>query len=198
MEYSYPLLQKVFEHFNKLPHEKVEDCYLVCCQHLLEPQLKMFQYLIRFGFNPEKIIVLGKVYSTNTGILKELDNLGIRTYQPEFLGTSFDKEHEKNCHVISNLIPKNNKIIILDDGGQLIISLSANKNVIFAVEQTSSGFRKLENKKINFPVINVARSNTKLVQESPFIARLCYERIKDYLLDKNIKNPSIIVIGLGR
>lgn len=196
MDYDYPILQKVFNYFNEFPHD-IGNCYLVCCQHLLEPQLKMFEYLIDFGFDPNKIIILGKAYSTNTYVLQELKNKGLEVFQPEFFGKSFDEEHKNNCDMISKLIPEEMDIIILDDGAELITSLSGNRKVLFAIEQTSSGFRKLENIKLNFPVINIARSVTKLTQESPFIARLCFERIKDYFYDKKINNPSILIVGLG-
>jgi hypothetical protein len=68
---------------------------------------------------------------------------------------------------------------------------------LFAVEQTSSGFRKLENIDIPFPVINVARSDIKLIQESPVIARLCFERINEYFTKEKIIHPFILVVGLG-
>lgn len=57
MEYSYPLLQKIFDNYND--HTKVvSDIYLACCQHLLEPQMKMFELfinsdiLLKEGFTP--------------------------------------------------------------------------------------------------------------------------------------------------
>jgi hypothetical protein len=90
------------------------------------------------------------------------------------------------------------KCILLDDGGQLIETfINEGRNVLFAVEQTSSGFRKLESKKIPFPVINVARSETKLVKESPFIANDIYERVNLYCGKHSIKNPKILIVGLG-
>lgn len=197
MEYSYPLLKKVFGSF-KNNKKDLDNIYLVCCQHLLEPQLKMFELFIDFGFDPQKIIVLGKAYSTNKDIFKEIERLGIKVLQPDFLGTSFDFEHKNNCKIILGLVPEDAAIIILDDGGELIKTfLDAKRKVFFGVEQTSSGFRKLENENLSFPVINVARSVTKLVQESPLIARLCFERINNYFLDKKIENPSILVVGLG-
>ena len=77
MDYTYPLLQKVFTHF-KTHQGDVSDSYLVCCQHILEPQLKMFELLIEFGFDPKKILLLGKAYSTNKDILNELRKRGYR------------------------------------------------------------------------------------------------------------------------
>lgn len=196
MDYNYPLLNKVFSHYKNIPYE-VDDVYLVCCQHLLEPQLKMFELLIDFGFYPQKIVVLGKIYSSNTGITTELASKGIKVLQPPFSGISFDDEHSKNCKMVFDSIPNDAKVVILDDGAEMIKTFSNSRNVLFAVEQTSSGFRKLENTSTPFPVINVARSVTKLVQESPFIGRLCYERINDYIKSKNLSNPSVLIVGLG-
>ncbi len=196
-KYLYPILEKVFLNYISLPH-KVDDLFLVCCQHLLEPQSKMFERFIKFGFKPEKIFVLGKIYSTNKEIFFELNKLGIKVMQPDFQGGSFDKEHKKNCETLADLIPPNAQCVLLDDGAQLIEAfINKNKKVLFGVEQTSSGFRKLENKMIPFAIVNVARSTTKLVQESPFIANDLFERINLYLKNQKIENPSILIVGLG-
>ncbi len=196
MDYSYPLLKKVFDHYHKT--SSISEYYLVCCQHLLEPQLEMFKCLISFGFDPEKIVVLGKAYSSNKEVIADLRKTGINVFQPEFSGISFDDEHRLNCSKILEVVPKDAAVIILDDGGELIKCFAeADRKVLFAVEQTSSGFRKIENEQIVFPVVNVARSVTKLVQESPFVARLCYERIKSFFDEKNIIKPSILIVGLG-
>lgn len=194
-QYHFPLLERVFSHYSELPHD-VSKYVLVCCQHLLEPQEKMFDKLIAFGFKPENIYLLGKAYSTNQGILSELQAKGVHAVQPAFSCTAFDVEHKRNCEALEKQIPNDAECVILDDGGQLIeVFLERQKKVVFAVEQTSSGFRKLENKNIPFPVINVARSQTKLVQESPFIAKNGYERILEYF-NGNIPRP-VLVVGLG-
>lgn len=197
MIYTYPLLEKVFGNF-KDHNSDVGDIYLTCCQHILEPQLKMFELLIGFGFDPHKIILLGKAYSTNKEVLGEIEQLGIKVSQPEFSGINFDDEHKNNCKNVLKLIPKDAQIILLDDGAELIKTFAdAGRNILFAVEQTSSGFRKIENDKLSFPVVNVARSATKLAQESPLVARHCFERISGYLKDNKINNPSVLVVGLG-
>lgn len=197
MEYSYPLLTKVATHYRTVPHD-VKDLYLVCCQHLLEPQKQMFEELISFGFEPSKILLLGKIYSTNSEILKELLKLGIQAEQPEFSGEPFDKEHQRNCIELLRKVPVGAPCILLDDGAQLIQSaIDIGTNAQFGVEQTSSGFRKLENVEVPFPVLNVARSAIKLLQESPHVARHAGERLKEYLQDKGAQGRSVLVVGLG-
>ncbi len=157
----------------------------------------MYKGFIEIGIKPENITALGKIYSTNSEVLEELKGLGINAIQPEFSGQFFDEEHRKNCEEVLKSV-KANDVVILDDGAEMISVFSeSDKNTLFAVEQTSSGFRKLENTNYDFPVINVARSKTKLTQESPLIARLCFERIVEYAKENNIDNPSFVLIGLG-
>lgn len=197
MDYSFPLLRKVTEHYASLPHD-VGELYLVCCQHMLEPQKHMFEELISFGFDPSKILLLGKTYSTNLDVYEELKDLGIQAVQPAFSGRPFDEEHEQNCRDLLKRVPEGAGCIVLDDGAQLIqLAVESKANVWFAVEQTSSGFRKLEKTHLPFPVLNVARSATKLNQESPFIARHACDRMKDYFFEKELIVPRVLVIGLG-
>ncbi|MFZ3020093.1 MAG: hypothetical protein WA051_01050 [Minisyncoccia bacterium] len=197
MRYEYPILNRVFHHFNDKEHD-VSGTFLVCCQHLLEPQLKMFEFFIKFGFDPKKIFVLGKAYSTNIEVFNELKSLGINVFQPEFTGKAFDVEHRENCEEILKKIPENTKVIILDDGAELIKTFyDKGTPILFSVEQTSSGFRKLEGENVSFPIFNVARSSTKLNHESPFIARQGFERLKDYFINKGINDPLVLIVGLG-
>lgn len=195
--YSYPLLNSVFSLYSG--KYDLSNTHLIACQHLLEPQLEMFKKLITFGFKPENILVLGKIYSANKEIADELSSLGVKVKTPVFSGKSFDIEHSQNCIEVFNSIPSHIKnIIILDDGAELIKTfVDNNRKVLFAVEQTSSGFRKLENIITDFPIINVARSAVKLIQESPIIANICFERIKKYIEQNSLNNPSILLVGLG-
>lgn len=197
MDYSYPILQRVFDHYNKIPHA-VGDFYIVCCQHLMEPQKKMLERLIEFGFDKNKILMLGKAYSSSREIVEELKTDGIVAIQPDFSGISFDEEHVNNCRMLYKTVPQDAKVLLIDDGADIIKVFNEGKtNVIFAVEQTSSGFRHLENVKLRFPVFNVARSVTKLTQESPLVARHLCERILNYLNAKGLSKPTILVVGLG-
>jgi S-adenosylhomocysteine hydrolase len=195
MEYDYPLLKKVFEHYYR-KGVNLSNTKLYSCMHLLAPQSEMYKRFIEFGFSPQNITVLGKIYSSNKEVIKELRELGINTLQPEFSGIAFDVEHAKNCKQVANEIDDEMNNIILDDGGYLIHE-ARTKSIIFAVEQTSSGFRKLESDSPKFSIYNVARSKTKLTQESPLIARQVFERISDYAETIGIEKPKILIVGLG-
>ena len=197
MDYQYPLLKKVFDHYNQAPHD-ARGRFLICCQHLMEPQMRMFEYLLKFGFPIERICILGKAYSTNYEVLGKLHTKGFHVIQPKFSGISFDEEHKRNCYELLQLIHKDSQVIILDDGAELIKTfLESNRNIAFAVEQTSSGFRRLESETTSFPIFNVARSIIKLTQESPLVAHHLTDRVYNYLEEKKILNPIILIVGLG-
>lgn len=197
--YEYPKLHKILGLYRNLPPQ-VPEFYLVACQHLLQTQLIMLKLLISYGFKPENMHVLGKTYSTNTAVLAELNGLGIQMYQPDLSIESFDLQHHTNCLQMLKIVPDGRKIIVLDDGGELLSVFNESdraKDVLAGIEQTSSGFRKLEKTKLHFPIFNVARSHVKLTIESKVIAELCVSRIKEYINMSNIDTPHVLVVGLG-
>lgn len=198
MNYSYPLLNKVSDFYKSKLSNDIRNHVIYSCQHLLEPQLEMYKKFIEFGFLPENIFVLGKIYSSNSEIIEEMKQLGVNVEQPELKVGSFSSQHADNCKKIISGMSDQDINIILDDGASLIEEgKKTAKNILFAVEQTSSGFRKLEGKDYSFPIFNVARSKTKLTQESPLIGRLIADRIEDYLESLNILNPRFLIVGLG-
>lgn len=202
--YSYPILKKVKAYFIELSKDKnidFKNIQIFACQHILESQKIMFEELIDLGINPKNISLLGKVYSTSFEILDEIKKLGVNIFQPEFIqNISFDEQHVANCKKILEFYKKedNRQKIILDDGGTLLSLFNEENDYdLYGIEQTSSGFRKLEYSNINFPIYNVARSRIKLEEETPFIVSLGYERILEKISEYNISNPKILVVGMG-
>lgn len=207
IEYNYPLLKEISNIYES-DKDLAKDTYILACQHLLQPQARMFELLVDFGIPKENIYIFGKVYSTSKEVLKELIDAGFIVDQDIFnQTTSFDVVHKENCEkqFISFLskIPSLAKIIILDDGGQLLSvandmfeSIPVGTEVV-GVEQTSSGFRKLERSLLHFPIFNVARSSIKLIKESPLIADLGCRRIIEVFDHYKIKEPRVLVVGLG-
>jgi len=205
-DYNYSLLDKITDSFQNSSRDSLENVHIWACQHILEPQEKMFILLSKFGIPAKNIHISGKIYSTNFEVLDELEKLGFETLQPTFDFTrTFDEQHKENCHNFFESFIQMNKtddrVIVLDDGAELLNifnnSDKINSKNIIGIEQTSSGFRKLENEKLKFPIINVARSAIKLDKESPLIARLGCDRINDVIKKYNISEPKILVVGLG-
>ncbi len=205
--YPYSLLWKISQVYESR-RKKFENVYILACQHILEPQARMFELLADFGVPKKNIHIFGKIYSTSFDVLKEMENNGFNVSQPNFNPSiSFDSEHSENCKrkldLFLSSIKSPSKIIILDDGGELLKVVNDKFTFIpqhievVGIEQTSSGFRKLEHSELHFPIFNVARSNVKLIQESPLIANLGCNRMIEVFEQYQIKEPRILVVGLG-
>jgi S-adenosylhomocysteine hydrolase len=219
--YSYPLLEKI-SHLYEPQKKPYKDVYILACQHILKPQAKMFELISDFGIPKENIQIFGKIYSTSNEILNGLRSADFKVSKPIFNpAIPFDIEHAENCKKELNAFVSNvflssiksspgkspSKIIILDDGGELLkavndafghsISPLPPDTAVIGIEQTSSGFRKLEHTPLHFPIFNVARSDVKLVKESPLIAHLGCDRIVDVIKQYSISEPRILVVGLG-
>lgn len=164
------------------PNNLLKNCYLIACQHILPSTRLLIHSLFDLGLSSEKTALIGKCYSTSQKTYTDLKNEGVYVCPSSLHFNSyetFDMQFQSN---ISNFLQKSiqqlrppveAKIIILDDGGELINQawkfLQRRWNLL-GVEQTSSGYYKLKQLKLNFPVVNVARSQLKLEVESPMIA----------------------------
>jgi S-adenosylhomocysteine hydrolase len=189
------------------PSIDLKDTLLITCQHVLGEHVDLLDALIKIGLSPENVYWLGKCYSTNKETADTLENKGIYLHpaSKEFDShVAFDDQHKK---VVTDLLERVKKeksgmefkhVVILDDGGELIsISnevLSDWKNIV-GVEWTSSGFNRLKEMNISFPIINMARSEAKLIIESPFIAEQAVNKIVSYL--EKLNQPKVLVIGGG-
>ena len=205
--HDYLLLEEISKHFDS-KRSNFESVYILACQHILEPQAKMFELLVDFGIPKTNIHIFGKIYSTSKEVLGELSEAGFNVSQPDFdQSISFDIEHAENCtkqlELFLSQIKTPSKAIILDDGGELLRIVndrfdSTSKDIsIVGIEQTSSGFRKLEKSQLQFPIFNVARASVKLIKESPLIADLGCNRMIDAFKQYSIVEPRILVVGLG-
>ncbi len=197
-----PLLNLVLE---KYPDVDLQDTLIIACQHILGTTVNLFQAFIDKGVNPKKIYLMGKCYSTNERAYKKLSQLGVNVSKLSMAyksGISFDEQFEEYINEFLHFVLKNEtsegfkKVIILDDGGQLLLfanDLIEYKTNVVGIEQTSSGFEKLKNSKFNFPIINVAKSEAKLKVEAPLIANLIVEKVKTHIKS----NDKILVVGQG-
>jgi S-adenosylhomocysteine hydrolase len=169
----------------------------------------MINKFLKFGLLPKNLFLIGKTYSTSLNVYRRLKQKGINISHLSFKydsHKSYDEQFSENIDAFTDdlrnilNVSKCKKIIVLDDGGELILSINAKiKNrTIIGVEQTTSGYEKikLKNKEI-FPVINIARSKAKLNIESPFIAASVLKRVNKFLENINRKPEKILIVGNG-
>lgn len=206
--YNTPILDKIPGLFSEPNATDLHHTYVFACQHILEPKERMFSAFVKFGIPQKNIFVIGKAYSTNQGLLEELREEGFQIEQPAFNNQmSFDEQHTNNCEALFGIFRKTvaspARVIVLDDGGGLLSVFNDHFKTldggieIVGIEQTSSGFRRLEKQILKFPIINVARSAIKLNKESQFIAESCHEKLLEKFEKYHIEERRFLIIGLG-
>lgn len=187
----------------------LSDALLIGCQHILETTHLMFRSLYEFGLNPKNIFLLGKCYSSNKSVWQEMHQEGIRVSPLSFFFDSNQSFDTQFCRIVAQFLEhtlcqvdlsKFNKIILIDDGGQLL-TLSSEvfkeyKNII-GIEQTTSGYEKIRSRSLQFPVINVARSQAKLIYESPMIADTIVKKALRRIAKLKCDPGKILIIGNG-
>lgn len=202
-----PLLDYVLEN---LALVDLENVLIISVQHLLTTTFALFQSFFKRGLKKENLFVLGKCYSTDLRVFDALKNQGvyvdsgsIEYDSHEAYDILFDQLVDRFTLSIFNNLPleRYEKIIILDDGGHLIqrvhaIVHSLPRNII-AIEQTSSGYHRIKNLPLKFPVINLASSWAKLEYESPLIVDKILRFLKGYFEDNISKGCPILILGNG-
>jgi len=184
--------------------------YLLGAQHILPSTFEMIKALIDIGLTKENISLIGKCYSTNPKTFQKMRSSQIDVcsssvlYDPSKL---YKKLYQKNLlqFMIDRLskieIKKTRKIIVLDDGGQLIKLIQhnpiRNKIPIVGIEQTTSGYELLKTNPINIPIINVARSELKIIHESPIIGRIVVNKLISFIEKYSLDVSKILIIGNG-
>lgn len=188
---------------------RLENTLLIACQHILMPQYIMFQSFFDKGLLPSSTFLLGKCYSIDDKALNLFIKSGVNVHKASAnfeSHKSYDEQYQNYVkefltNISNNLnFSKYDKVILLDDGGFLLDfankHLKSVKNVI-GIEQTSSGFNRINNSNLRFPVFNVARSNAKLVYETPLIVNQFMKNLM-YELNQLKRTPKkVLVIGKG-
>lgn len=200
----------ILQYLSSLHHENLlKDYYLIGCQHLLPSTHLMMRSFFDMGIKPERTALIGKCYSTSPKTVNLMRNEGIYVCptSAEFDShQSYDDQFQKNIfefykNIINHLkIPSHAKIIVLDDGGELLSVVNntpTNFERIIGVEQTSSGFHKLDKMNLKIPIMNVARSSAKLTVESLMIVEGQTQNIVNAIKSLELSPKKVLVIGNG-
>lgn len=178
-------------------------------QHLLETTYSAFLSLFDQGLNPSNVYLMGKCYSTNKEIFNKFKSIGANVSEDSFSfdsHESYDSFYKNKMDIffkdVSQKIDFNayEKTIILDDGGYSISSINEMDvpfSKIVGVEQTTSGYEKVKKLDLKFPVINIARSEAKLIHETPMIADITIEKMETFLKEQNQEINNVLVLGGG-
>lgn len=196
-----PLIEKIAQ---QIDLNGQENLYLFGVQHLAYTTAEMFKALIARGFPANNIFLHGKCYSTNPYAVEMLKKLGVHI-APQSATFNSHIEYDKQFpHFVKEFFyplinEAKGKKIILDDGAELlklVIASNHNDNVV-AIEQTSAGYHRAKSQILPFPIINVARSATKLIQESSFITRMICRKIKEAISSFKPQGSDLKILIIG-
>jgi S-adenosylhomocysteine hydrolase len=192
------------------PNICLEGIFVICAQHLVSTTYSLFHTLLKLGLPPDSLSAIGKCYSTDPKAYEEINKMGIDACPQSVAFNSHCAFDEQYREYIKKFVSQRKekikcknfkKIIVLDDGGELLSAVSVlldkDDERLIGIEQTSSGFHKLKRKKIKFPIINVARSPSKLNYESPIIARLVVDTLVRRIKSLPFKPTKVLIIGNG-
>jgi S-adenosylhomocysteine hydrolase len=210
VHYSGHMLLPAIEYSENLfPKDHLKNAYLIACHHILPSAHMMIRSMINVGLDENNIALIGKCYSSDEKTMENMIREGIFVCRSsiEFdSDKSFDQQFRESItsflqSQIQRMQPaKDAKIIILDDGGALIAAaqyLAKDYTNICGVEYTSSGYRRLAAMVLNFPVIDVAQSRSKLEFESPLIAKAIADNLEAKLNISSMSSKDILVVGSG-
>ncbi len=187
----------------------LENVRIIACQHILETTHAMFRALYTLGLKPQNVSLIGKCYSTNTEVLEEMraDGLDVSEFSTSYQShTSFDKQYDRyvrkfiESRVNTDALRTYERVILLDDGGLLIphaMKACLGLENVIGIEQTSSGYMRLQSLFLPFSVINVARSDAKRLLETPAIAKKLMESLAEKLGHAAIEESKFLLLGGG-
>ena len=183
-----------------------DDVVFVCVQHLLRSTGSLLETLVRLGANPANIFVLGKLYSSNDQVFRQLRHLGLNVRDSaiprrwEEFSHRFDSDVQQLWIEVSRHVQrvKPRAIVVVDDGGHCITRIPTKLIRAFqvvGVEQTTSGLR-LFRRKPSVPVVSVASAAVKKHVEAPLVAETVIRRL-EALRPKFVEQSDFGVVGLG-
>lgn len=200
----------LFEYVKSLyPSVSLSKVLLIGCQHILSTTHAMFRSLYKLGLDPKNVFILGKCYSTSRSVWREMREEGIHVSELSFSFKSHEAFDSQFFSIVSEFLQstlscvdlsKFEKVILMDDGGQLLtLSQEIFKGLenVVAIEQTTSGYEKIKYASLQFPVINVARSEAKLIYESPLISEVVIRKSIKRMEKFSLSPQKVLVIGNG-
>ncbi|WP_437968848.1 hypothetical protein WMF04_05915 [Sorangium sp. So ce260] len=192
------------------PGVDLEGCFLVASMHLLQDSDAVLRKLEGWGLDPRNAVVFGKPYSTNLGVVAGLLERGYTVHSSSYLmderiplGRALETTALEALTATVGKWAKaggGRKILLVDDGGKLIRVAHDHfhglAEAFSSVEHTSRGIFELEHTNLRMPVVNVARSWTKMNVESTYIG----ESVDAHLerrLGRIDPSATALVVGYG-
>ncbi|MFI3157620.1 MAG: hypothetical protein QX199_15860, partial [Methylococcaceae bacterium] len=196
------LLDWVASHTTK---NRLSKCIIIAHTHLLPNNFPLFRHLshlVDFGH----MFVIEKPYSTVQSTLRECIQSGIEVIPVQISpGFPYEFAAQKSIAILWQKVLETlkkeaiEKILILDDGGDIWLSIPWNELQgisIAGAEQTQRGITRITNTTAKLPpIVSVASSGIKKIVEPVFIGLSVVDQL--IKADAIKKTQRIGIIGLG-
>jgi hypothetical protein len=217
-ENNFPENLGLLEEFRRIKIQDksfLKDVSVLFIQHHLYPFIGQLKIMSRDGMIPQKTWFVDIPYSTNNDVVKKIQSEYTNHEYPKTITDPLLNYSETQKKRIKSVIldvvnSKPKKLLVIDDGAYFIqaiheLSMISHEidevlyNRTYLIEQTTKGHRYLQSekysaikKKLNIPIVSIARSRSKLEIESPFIGIACKKAIEqnDHIMSK-IKESAV-------
>lgn len=182
----------------------LKDVAIIWRDHFLEENIGLLNGFVKLGVAPSDILALDKGDSTLHRF--EIKNTFIKMgFNVDVLdNASVNDQHlmKLGYDIINDFIStrKDKKVIILDDGAIITKILNEHKfnNIISVIELTEMGLRRINKlDKIDYPVLNVAKTQLKRNLTYPEISNSIFVRIIELLGGEKLVGKSVLLCGYG-
>lgn len=216
LEPALPLLEHLAARWRVYERRPFAGCAVLAVQHLLGSTASLLRAIEGGGASPDAFFVVGKAYSSHPGVVARLKDLGYRVedaIEGFSDGIPYDRVLEQVVHhtlrtlISERLVDRASepRVLLIDDAGKAIRALHEEyphvAQYFRCVEQTTRGVRSLQGLDLRCPVVNVARSEAKLLYESPLIAKSMVEelaaRLDTWRLIFQLRNRRALLLGYG-
>lgn len=188
---------------------KLKNISLIGAQHILPSTLTMLTSFFDRGLLPENVYLIGKCYSTDLYTYHQLKELGVYVCPSSLQfqkNQPFDLCYKENVKAFVKKFlrfRKNSakKLICIDDGGELIshLNLISKRHglTLVGLEQTTSGYQKIEQLNLNMGIINVARSFAKIKVESKIVVKTAIQAMYNKIIENSLCSKNTLIFGNG-
>jgi S-adenosylhomocysteine hydrolase len=200
------VLDKIVDGLVSAKSKPFANTEILAIQHLLGPQVAMFDAARKLGMAPGRSSIVGIPSSVSDTVVSTLEDKGFEVRVPPldleaWYGMVKDAMEER----IASALKHHRKIVVFDDGGLVPMMferwphLAEHAHLFRIVEQTTRGITVADGVDLHSPVVNVAQSWAKYV-EGPMVGSTVQQKLLRRLAGINvddIKGKHIGVNGFG-
>lgn len=195
---------KITKDYSEKHKGVLKNVAIIWRDHFLEENIGLLFGFVTLGVEPNDILALDKGDSTlhRLEITATFKKMGFNVDILDNSSLEDDELMKIGTKIVSDFINerKDKKIIILDDGA--IITKILNKvhfdNVISVIELTEMGLRRINKlDKVDYPILNVAKTKLKRNLVYPEISNSLFIRITELLGGEKLVGRSAILCGYG-